>query len=200
MGRLGLFGGTFDPPHLGHLVLADEARSQLCLERVLWILTPDPPHKDDQQLTALAHRLDMLTAAISDNPTFRISRVDIDRPAPHYAVDTVRLLAETYPHEELIYLMGGDSLDDLPTWHTPRQFVEACDGIGVMRRPGDRVALKSLEKTLPGLTQKVRFIDAPLLEISSSDIRSRVSQGKPVRYTLPAPVYQIILERKLYQK
>jgi len=199
MGRLGIFGGTFDPPHLGHLMLADEAQAQLCLGQVLWILTPDPPHKEGQQLTALAHRLDMLTAAISDNPSFRISRVDIDRPAPHYAVDTVRLLAEAHPQDELIYLMGGDSLHDLPTWHTPRQFIEACDGIGVMRRPGDRIALKSLEKTLPGLTQKVRFIDAPLLEISSSDIRSRVSRGKSVRYYLTAPVYQIIQERKLYQ-
>jgi len=200
MGRLGIFGGTFDPPHLGHLILVDEAQSQLCLERVLWVLTPDPPHKEDQQLTALAHRLDMLTAAISDNPSFHISRVDIDRPAPHYAVDTVRLLAEACSRDELIYLMGGDSLHDLPAWHTPRQFVEACDGIGVMRRPGDRVALKSLENALPGLTQKVRFIEAPLLEISSSDIRLKASQGKPIRYYLPPPVYQIIQERKLYQK
>jgi nicotinate-nucleotide adenylyltransferase len=110
------------------------------------------------------------------------------------------LLAEACPQDELIYLMGGDSLHDLPAWHTPRQFVEVCDGIGVMRRPGDRVALKNLEKTLPGLTQKVCFIDAPLIEISSSDIRNKVSQGKPVRYYLPASVYQIILERKLYQK
>ena len=200
MGRLGIFGGTFDPPHLGHLILADEARSQLGLVRVLWVLTPDPPHKEDQRLTALAHRLDMLMAAISDNPCFQLSRVDIDRPAPHYAVDTVRLLAQAYPQDELIYLMGGDSLHDLPAWHTPQQFIEACDGIGVMRRPGDRVSLKNLEKTLPGFAHKVRFIDAPLLEISSSDVRSKASQGKPVRYYLPGPVYQIILERKLYQK
>jgi nicotinate-nucleotide adenylyltransferase len=200
MGRLGIFGGTFDPPHLAHLILAAEAQSQLCLEQVLWVLTPDPPHKEDQRLTALAHRLDMLAAAIADNQSFRISRVDIDRPAPHYALDTVRLLAEVYPQDELIYLMGGDSLHDLPAWHNPQQFVEACDGIGVMRRPGDRVTLKNLEKTLPGLAKKVCFIEAPLLEISSSDIRSKASQGKPVRYYLPAPVYQIILERKLYQK
>jgi nicotinate-nucleotide adenylyltransferase len=199
MGRLGIFGGTFDPPHLGHLILADEALSQLCLERVLWILTPDPPHKESQPLTTLDHRLDMLTAAIFDNPSFYISRVDIDRPAPHYAVDTVRLLAEALPQDELIYLMGGDSLHDLPTWHEPQQFIEACDGIGVMRRPGDRVTLKSLEKILPGVTQKVRFIDAPLLEISSSDIRFRATEGKPVRYYLPALVYQIIQERKLYR-
>ncbi len=199
MGRLGVFGGTFDPPHLGHLILADEAQSQLCLEQVLWILTPDPPHKEGQMLTALEHRLDMLAAAISSNPSFHISRVDIDRSPPHYAVDTVKLLAETYPRDELVYLMGGDSLHDLPTWHDPRQFVYACDGMGVMRRPGVRVVLNSLEKTLPGLTQKVRFIDAPLLEISSSDIRSRAAQGKPIRYYVPAAVYQIIRERKLYQ-
>jgi len=199
MGRLGIFGGTFDPPHLGHLILAAEAQSQLCLEQVLWILTPDPPHKEGQLLTALEHRLDMLAAAISDNPSFQISRVDIDRPAPHYAVDTVRQLAKVYPRDELIYLMGGDSLHDLPTWHKPRLFVSACNGIGVMRRPGDGVDLENLKKALPGVSEKVWFIDAPLLEISSSQLRLKASLGKPVRYYLPAPVFQIIQERKLYQ-
>ncbi len=199
MGRLGIFGGTFDPPHLGHLILAAEAQSQLCLEQVLWILTPYPPHKEGLQLTEFDHRLDLLVAAISDNPAFQISRVDIDRPAPHYAVDTVRLLAETNPRDELIYLMGGDSLHDLPAWHQPQLFIEACDAIGVMRRPGDGVDMDYLERVLPGISHKVSIIDTPLIEIASSDIRLRVSQGKPVRYYLPAPVYQIIQEKKLYQ-
>jgi nicotinate-nucleotide adenylyltransferase len=199
MGRLGIFGGTFDPPHLGHLILAAEAQAQLRLEQVLWVLTPDPPHKEGLLLTELDHRLDMLGAAVSDNPAFQISRVDIDRPAPHYAVDTVHLLAESHPGDELIYLMGGDSLHDLPAWHQPRLFIDACDGIGVMRRPGDRVDLESLERVLPGISQKACFIDTPFIEIASSDIRLRVSQGKPIRYYLPAPVFQIIQERKLYQ-
>lgn len=198
MGRLGIFGGTFDPPHLGHLILAAEAQSQLGLELVLWVLTAGPPHKPEQPLAALQHRLDMLTAAIGDNPLFQVSRVDIDRPAPYYAVDTVRLLAQAYPGKELVYLMGGDSLHDLPTWHQPHQFVDACGGIGVMRRPGDQVDLENLDKLLPGILEKISFVEAPLLEISSSEIRSRVSQGRPFRYYLPPAVYAIIQDRKIY--
>jgi len=199
MGRLGIFGGTFDPPHLGHLILAAEAVAQLCLEQVLWVLTPDPPHKEGQLLTELDYRLDMVEAAISDNSSFQISRVDIDRPAPHYALDTVRLLAKIHPRDELIYLMGGDSLHDLPAWHLPKLFVKVCDGIGVMRRPGDEVDMESLEILLPGILKKICFIDTPLIEISSSDIRLRVTQGKSIRYYLPAPVYQIIQQKRLYQ-
>lgn len=199
MGRLGLFGGTFDPPHMGHLILAAEAQSQLDLEKVLWILTPDPPHKEGLYVSPLAHRLDMLLVAISEDPVFQFSRIDIDRPAPHYALDTVRLLAEIYPDYELIYLMGGDSLHDLPAWYEPKSFVNVCDGIGVMRRPGYGVDMEILEKVLPGVSQKVTFIDTPLIAISSSDIRLRVSLGKPIRYFLPAPVLQIIQKRKLYQ-
>jgi nicotinate-nucleotide adenylyltransferase len=184
---------------MGHLILAAEAQSQLDLEKVLWILTPDPPHKEGLYVSPLAHRLDMLLAAISEDQVFQLSRIDIDRPAPHYALDTVRLLAEIYPDYELIYLMGGDSLQDLPAWYEPKSFVNACDGIGVMRRPGYRVDMEVLENVLPGVSQKVTFIDTPLIAISSSDIRLRVSLGKPIRYFLPAPVLQIIQKRKLYQ-
>lgn len=199
MGRLGIFGGTFDPPHMGHLILAADAQSQLSLDKVLWILTPDPPHKEGQYLTPLEQRLDMLLAAISGDQYFQLSRIDIDRPAPHYALDTVRLLAEIYPQDNLIYLMGGDSLHDLPDWHQPQLFLNACNGIGVMRRPGDGVDMQMLERVLPGISQKVNFIDTPLIAISSSDIRRRISLGSPVRYFLTAPVMQIIQERKLYQ-
>src|SRR4030042_4938152 len=101
--RLGIFGGTFDPPHVGHLILADEARVQLGLERVLWVLTPNPPHKMDQAITPLVDRLDMLRAALGDALHFELSRVDIDRPPPHYAVDTVRLLRRHHPDDTLVY-------------------------------------------------------------------------------------------------
>ena len=198
MGRIGIFGGTFDPPHVGHLILAAEAQSQLGLEQVLWVLTAGPPHKRGQPLAALQHRLDMLAAAIGDNPLFQVSRVDIDRPAPYYAVDTVRLLAQAFAGKDLIYLMGGDSLHDLPTWHRPHQFVEACGGIGVMHRPDDHVDLENLERVLPGILQKLLFVEAPLLEISSSEIRSRISQGRPFRYYLLPAVYAIIQDRKIY--
>jgi len=139
--RLGIFGGTFDPPHIGHLILAAEAHSQLSLDRVLWVLTFYPPHKTEQSISPLSDRLDMVLAAISDDPRFELSRVDIDRPAPHYAVDTVRLLKETCPQSELVYLMGGDSLKSLPYWYKPLEFVAGCHSLGVMRRPGDQINL-----------------------------------------------------------
>ena len=114
--RLGVFGGTFDPPHLGHLILAAEACSKLELERLLWVLTPDPPHKLDRKITPLEHRLAMVTLAIQDTPAFELSRVEIDRPGPHYMVDTLGLLMKAHPSAELVLLIGGDSLSDLPTW------------------------------------------------------------------------------------
>ena len=198
LARLGIFGGTFDPPHLGHLILAAEAQDKLNLDRVLWVLTPEPPHKQGQHRQTLEDRLGMLHVAISEFPSFQLSRVDIDRPPPHYAVDTVRLLAEQYPQSELIYLIGGDSLRDLPKWHKPLELVAACDYLGVMRRPDARFDLARLEESLPGVTHKILNIDAPLLEISSSDIRQRIAAGRPFFHYLPVGVYFLIRERRLY--
>jgi nicotinate-nucleotide adenylyltransferase len=197
--RLGIFGGTFDPVHVGHLILAGEALDQLALDKLHWLLTPDPPHKPDQEITPLQARVAMLQAAIGENPKFELSRLDIDRQPPHYAVDSLTLYRRRFPQAELIYLMGGDSLEDLPTWYEPQQFIEACDGLGVMRRPGDQVDLNGLEKELPGITDKVSFVDAPLLEISSSIIRERIAVGRHYRYYLPVKVYEIIEHRVLYR-
>ncbi len=133
------------------------------------------------------------------DPAFELSRVDIDRPPPHYAVDTVRILRGQYPAADFIYLMGGDSLHDLPSWHLPREFAGACDALGVMRRPGFQVDLTALEAAIPGVTQKVCFVDTPLLDISSSDIRRRISQGEPYRYFLTRDVWEMIKSRGLYK-
>ena len=198
--RLGVFGGTFDPPHLGHLILAAEAYAQLGLERVLWVLTPNPPHKEDQPVTPLTDRLDLLAAALDDDPSFELSRVDVDRPAPHYAVDTLDLLRAQLPQARLVYLMGGDSLSDLPLWHRPTEFLRACDEIGVMLRPGHAMDLDVMDARLPGLRSRARLVRAPLLEISSSDLRRRIAQGQPYRYLLPEAVYQLITSRRLYQE
>jgi len=195
---LGIFGGTFDPPHLGHLILAVEACQQLGLRRLLWVLTPIPPHKLDQTITPSEHRLAMLQLAIAGNPDFELSRVEMDRRGPHYALDTVNLLAEQNPGAEMVYLMGGDSLRDLPAWHRPADLVSACRYLGVMRRPGDSIHLPALEAILSGITHKIRFVDAPLVEISSREIRQRVAEGRPFRYLLPPAVYDYILEHNLY--
>lgn len=196
--RSGIFGGTFDPPHNGHLILAEKAVDALQLDRLLWVLTPNPPHKPDQQVTVLRHRIDMLNAAIADHPCFRLSHIDINRPPPHYAVGTLRLLRERFTDDELIYLMGADSLRDLPTWHAPQAFVQACDLIAVARRPGVEIDMGKVESHIPGITPKVCFVDAPLLDISASEIRSRVRAGDAFRHFLPPLVYQIIKERGLY--
>ena len=197
--KLGIFGGTFDPPHLGHLILAAEAQSQLALDYVLWVLTADPPHKSGQTISAWPTRLELLQAAIGLDQGFAISRVDIDRPPPHYAFETVRLIKQEYPNDELVYLMGGDELRDLPSWKQPADFLAACDAIGVMRRPADAVDLLALEREFPGVTDKVWFLAAPLIEISASEIRRRIGAGQPVRYFLPQPVFDLILEQQLYQ-
>jgi nicotinate-nucleotide adenylyltransferase len=197
--RLGIFGGTFDPPHLGHLILASEARAQLDLARLLWVLTPTPPHKLEQPITPVQDRLAMLQQAIEGEPAFELSRVEVERPGPHYMLDTLRLLADQNPGAKLVLLLGGDSLHDLPAWHRPAELIAACDQIGVMHRPGDSIDLAELEMQLPGLTGKVHFIAAPLLEIASREIRSRVAQGGPYRYYLPPAVYEYIRSHELYK-
>jgi len=197
--RLGVFGGTFDPPHIGHLILAAEACESLQFDCLLWVLTPVPPHKLDQPIRPLEYRLEMVKLAISDNPKFELSRIEMDRPGPHYTVDTMRLLADEYPSAELILLIGGDSLRDLPTWHRPADLVAACHEIGVIRRPDDAVDLSAWEGQVPGTQAKVRFVDAPLLDISSSDIRHRIRENLSFRYYLSPPVYEYILKNKLYR-
>jgi nicotinate-nucleotide adenylyltransferase len=196
--RLGVFGGTFDPPHLAHLILAGEAAFQLSLDRVLWVLTPDPPHKEDQVVSPWEQRLALVQAAIQDNPAFSLSRVDLDRQPPHYAFETVRLLHDQYPGSTLVYLMGGDSLSDLPTWKRPQEFIAESDAIAVMRRPGDMLDLGHLERELPGLISKTVFMDAPLVAISASEIRRRAPRGEPIRYFLPPAVFQRIASEGWY--
>ncbi len=198
--RYGIFGGTFDPPHIAHLILAEEAYVQLRLDRVLWIVTPEPPHKRGQPLTPWPLRVRLVQAAVSDNPAFEVSLLEGERPGPHYAVETMRILRRRYPHATLVYLMGGDSLATLPSWYRPQEFVELCDEIGVLRRPYDAADLDALEAELPGLAAKVRFLETPLLDISASDIRQRVAQGRPYRYFVHPGVAQLIQSLALYQR
>lgn len=196
--RIGIFGGTFDPPHVGHLILAEECRTQLNLDKLLWVVTDNPPHKRYVNVSPIEQRVELVAQAITGNPAFAISRVDIDRPGPHYAIDTVNILKKEFPGSEMFYLMGGDSLHDLPTWNRPQDFVKTCDGIGVMRRHADQVDLESLEKVLPGIERKVHIVEAPILEISSHQIRQRIFDGQGYRYYLRDAVYRAINELGLY--
>ncbi len=197
--RIGVFGGTFDPPHLGHMILASEACDQLNLDKVLWVLTASPPHKRIQVISPVEVRLELLQTALSKADEFEISRVDMDRPGPHYALDTVRLLKEQYTDDEIIYLMGGDSLRDLPIWYESEKFVEECSELGVMRRPGDEINVEIVKNSNPDIAKKIRFVEAPLLEISSREIRERISSGRIFRYYLLEDVYKLIQKKRYYR-
>jgi nicotinate-nucleotide adenylyltransferase len=181
------------------LILAAECQAQLGLRKVIFVPTADPPHKRGRQFAPVADRLAMVESAIRDQEIFELSRVEIDRPGPHFALDTMKLLASRYAGNDLVYLIGGDSLRDLPEWNRPQEFIAACSAIGVMRRPRTRIDISQLESKLPGLSAKLEFVEAPLLEISSTEIRQRVREGGHYRYYLPNAVYEIIQERKLYR-
>ncbi len=198
--RIGIFGGTFDPPHLGHLILASEARSQLRLTRLLWMLTPKSPQKIGNTITDVSHRLEMVQCAIADEPTFELSTLEFDRPAPQYTVDTLEILNRQNSAADLTLLMGADSLRGLTTWHRPADLVAVCREIGVMRRPGESVSLSTLEAALPGLKDKVHFVEAPLLQISSREIRRRIAEGLEFRYFLHPAVYDYIQAHNLYRQ
>lgn len=197
--KVGIFGGTFDPIHIAHLILADEAIAQLSLFQLHFVLTPDPPHKNDVCISDVEYRLEMLSAAILDNHRFVLSKVDLDRPPPHFALDTVKIFKDEYPGVHVCYVMGGDSLYDLPKWHEPIRFVEMCDSIGVMQRPGVVIDYTNLEEQIPGIHNKIDYIYAPLLDISGSNIRQKIQHNGPYRYYLSDNVYQIVEKYRLYR-
>lgn len=196
--RLGVLGGTFDPVHLGHLILAEQACWQLQLDRVLWVLTPHPPHKPDLSAVSWGQRLKMLRIALGDNSDFVISEVDINRQPPLYAHGTMNLLREQFPNDQLFFLMGADSLRDLPTWNQPMKFISACEGLGIMKRAGILIEFDMLEAAFPGIYRKLLLIETPQIDISSSDIRQRIATGKPYRYYILPEVYEYIRANKFY--
>ncbi len=197
--RIGIFGGTFDPPHIGHQILAVEALEQAHLDKVLWVLTPNPPHKQGVVITPVEKRQVMVEKMIKQSAEFVFSDVEIRRPGPHYAVDTMRLLRRDHPGDEFYYVMGGDSLRDLPDWHTPSAFIDACAGLLVLRRPGVKVNLKEMYKQNPNLRQKVTFLHAPLVEISAAEIRSRANGHRMFWQFLFPEVYHYIVHEGLYR-
>jgi nicotinate-nucleotide adenylyltransferase len=196
--KLGVFGGTFDPPHLGHLALASAARDQLKLDRVLWVVAGQSPLKLDRRLSPPELRAAMVLAAIAGQPLFVLSRVDLDRPGPHYTVDTLAILAREYRGAELYFIMGEDSLRDLPRWRDPQGIV-ARAWLAVLDRPGAEVDVRELESAIPGLAARVVWVQSPRLAIASSEVRHRVAAGQPVRGMLPAGVWEIIEREGLYK-
>ncbi len=198
MTRIGVLGGTFDPIHYGHLVIAEDARVYLHLEKVLFVPARQPPHKPKVTYSALEHRVRMTELAIADDPHFALSLIETERPGPSYTVDTLRQLhAELGPDAELYFVMGMDLLADILTWHKPAELVNLCR-IVVAERAGYHIDLSALEEGLPGLLERLELIDTPELSISSHDLQQRVRRGLSIRYQLPPDVEKYIYDHRLY--
>lgn len=199
MERIGLFGGTFDPPHLGHSILAAEAKRSLNLDRVLWILTPISPLKNPEQISPFEQRMTLVKTALSEMTEFEFSDVDVSRPVPYYALDTVRIVQAQNPDAELIYLIGGDSLLSLSSWYQPQKLINEVAGFGVLRRPNFELEMGKISQLFPGIENKITFFNAPLIEISGADIRNRIATDRPYRYFLLPSVYRCIEEKSFYR-
>jgi nicotinate-nucleotide adenylyltransferase len=197
--RIGVIGGTFDPIHLGHMLIAKETNAHLELDRVLFVPAGAPPHKVGHTISDPESRLEMVQLAISGHPNFGISRIDVDRRGPSYTVDTIRLLRDEWGMDaEIYFLIGADSLVDLPIWHQPEHLLRLCQVVA-LRRPGYEVDLDELDQLLPGAAFLVRMMDIPMLDISSTEIRQRVRQGHSIHGLVPPAVERYIDKHGLYR-
>ncbi len=203
MRRVGILGGTFDPIHYGHLVIAEEVYAALNLAEMVFVPAGQPPHKPGNIVSDARHRLAMLELAIASNPHFTISLVDLDRPGPSYTVDTLRLLREQWGAQTAIYfVIGGDSLEELLNWYERARILEQLAHLVAICRPGYNEAtdhLEWLEARLPGIRARLINVPAPQLDISATDLRTRVAEGRPIKYQTPEAVEQYILQQGLYR-
>jgi nicotinate-nucleotide adenylyltransferase len=198
--RIGVFGGTFDPVHYGHLILAEQCREQGRLDEVLFVPAPRPPHKP-QPFARFDQRVEMLALALAGNATFRIEEVEKERAGPSYTVDTLTELQDRRPADELLLLIGADAVRDLPQWYEPRRIVEIA-GLLVVGRPES--SAPDLEELcarlgLPLDAVRMEVIRAPLIDISSRDLRRRAAEGRSLRYLLPRAVECYIHDKRLYR-
>ena len=200
MRRLGVYGGTFDPIHIGHLVAAAEVQFRLALDAVLFLPAGDPPHKGANGMTPASHRRRMVELAIADNDRFALSTIDLDRPGPHYTADALAILRETHPHDLIWFIMGEDTLLDVPNWADPQRIVEYAR-LAVVTRPGWKVDISDLaqiDAAIPGIVRCCDFIPIPMLDIRSRELRDRLRTGMPYRYQLRGAVRAYIEEHGLY--
>jgi nicotinate-nucleotide adenylyltransferase len=196
--NIGVLGGTFDPIHIGHLIIAEEARVKLGLSKVLFVPAGQPWLKQDRDITAAVHRIEMVRRAIADNPYFELSTLEVERSGPSYTVDTLTMLRkELGSRASLLFILGRDTFAELPLWKEPQKVIQLCRLV-VPPRLGSR-DLRHLETTLPGLLDKVIQLAMPVIGISSSEIRRRIAQGLSIRYLVPPEVEKYITEHRVYQ-
>lgn len=198
MKRIGVLGGTFDPPHIGHLLLAEYTLEALSLDMVLFVPAGVQPLKPDIR-SMVNHRLNMVELAIEGNPHFAISRVDIDREGPHYSADTLPLIQIDYPDAELFFLMGGDNLRDFTKWIRADEVAEHAR-LAVMRRSDEAISADMHDKVIPNLSDHIDIVDTPLLSIwlSSTHVVERLKNQQSVRYLVPDTILDYINDHNLY--
>ncbi|MDX8045903.1 nicotinate-nucleotide adenylyltransferase [Gracilibacillus sp. S3-1-1] len=187
MKRVGLFGGTFDPPHYGHLLMAEQAHQQLNLDEVWFIPSYLPPHKSEAKTTA-EDRVEMTKAAIEDNPAFKVNTIEVEREGKSYTLKTIQALKAQYPDYQFYFIIGGDMVEYLPKWHQIDQLIQLITFIGV-DRPGS---------STKHVVYPVEMIEMPSLDISSTMIRERISAGQSIKYLTPKEVITIINKNSLY--
>lgn len=188
--RTGIFGGSFNPPHLAHLIIAETMRDVHALDRVLWIPGAHPPHKDPAALAPAEHRLAMVQLATADHPHFEVSTIELERPGPGYTIDTILELKQR-SSDEFLLIVGGDSLADFHTWRDPLHILAEVPLL-VYDRPG------AAASSLPIPKERLARTPVPLLSISSTDIRRRCAAGTSIRYLVPGAVEAYIREHQLY--
>lgn len=197
--RVGILGGTFNPPHLAHLVCAQEAHAQLGLDRVLLMPAGEPPHK---QVAAgdpsPRQRFELCRLAVGGDERLAVSPVELERPGRSYTADTLRQLHDRAPADELFFIVGGDMAASFPTWHEPETVLSLATLAVAERRGAERAAIERALAPLAGAAERVRYFDMPRIDISSSELRARVAQGRPIRYLVPDAVADAIAAEGLY--
>jgi len=198
--RIGILGGTFDPPHLGHLWLATLATEALQLDRVLFMPAAQPPHKRRQEISGATDRLLMTRLAISDNRDFELSAIEMERPGPSYTVDSVEELQRQVGARTSLYLvMAADSLSQIETWREPDRLLSLVEWV-VGPRPGVELPQRTaLDRRFGEAAKRIHLLSGPSLDVSSSEIRARVAAGHTIRYLVPRAVEELIVERSLYR-
>ena len=197
--RIGLLGGTFDPIHLGHLIVAEEARTRLSLDRLLFVPSRQPWRKAGREIAPEGDRLAMVRLAVEGNPGFEVSLVDLEREGPSYSVDTVcDVRATLSPEAELYFILGYDALMDLPHWHAPAELARITRLVTVIR-PGYALDWSPLEQAIPQARETVMLLETPEIGISSTEVRQRVAAGRSIRYWVPDLVAEYIQQQGLYR-
>jgi len=199
--EIGIFGGTFDPIHCGHLAVAKRVRRALDLERIIFMPTGQPWLKGNQDVSVARHRVEMVRLAIEGESGFELSTMEVERPGPTYTVDTLKELRHQLGFEaRLFFLVGSDAFADFPKWKEPKRILIMCRLV-VFGRPGFPLpSLKRLEQTLPGISQRVIFADTPEVDVSATEIRRRVAQGLPINGMVPPAVQRYIETNHLYDE